>query len=60
VLPANQGFCPDDAAAERIDLRLVVQHQLVARQRAVQVAFDQQCLARSAVHVFLEKLEAVA
>ena len=57
VVPAHQRFGAGDLAARRVDLGLVVELELVARQRQAQVAQQLDLFARVAEHARLEERE---
>ena len=50
MAPAQQRLDPDDPAARELDLRLIVQKKLVAREGAAQMALDGKALLPSRVH----------
>ena len=56
VVPAHQGLVRHDLAALRLDDRLVVHAQLVAAERAPQVALERQAPRRRQVHLLGEEL----
>ena len=60
VLPAHERLDAGDAAGREVDLRLVVQDQLVALERAAQLGDQRQPLARVAVARRVVGLEAGA
>ena len=47
MLPANQGLRAENPVAAQIHLRLVVQHQFPALQRAAQPALQHQALVHA-------------
>ncbi len=49
--PAQQGLRADDPAVAQIDFRLVADHQLVALERATQLALEHQPLDGRGVHL---------
>ena len=58
--PADQRFGAVEVVGRGIDLRLVVQLELLLRQRVVQIALELDALARVRVHAGLEALHVVA
>ena len=58
--PAQQRFGADDAAVAQVDLRLVADHELVAFQRAAQLALQHQPLDRRGIHLRRVEGEGVA
>ena len=60
VLPAQQRLGAGDAATGAIELRLVVQAQLVALQGVVELVFKQQGVRRGRGHALAVDLNAVA
>ena len=59
-VPANQGLHGNDLAALGVELRLVVEHQLVARDGRSQPALQLHVVERALVHRLIEELVAVA
>ena len=57
MVPANQGFDPDDCLGRRIHLGLVMQGELAALQRAAQRIFDAHAFERFFLQGGREKLE---
>ena len=60
LLPAQQRLGADDAAAGEVDLRLVVQRELAALERAAQVGLGRQAAAHALVHLRAEELVVAA
>ncbi len=58
--PAQQRLGADDAAVAQVDLRLVVDHELVALDRAPQLALEHQPLDRRRVHLLRIEGEGIA
>ncbi len=57
VLPAHQGLDAVDAPRVQVDLRLVVEAELVALQRPAQVVLEAQTLGAAQPHRALEESE---
>ena len=60
VPPAQERFDAVDRAGAHLDDRLVVEAELVAFDRAVQLGFDAEACERAGVQELVEELEAVA
>ena len=58
--PAQQRFHPADAAGAEIEDRLVVERQLLVRERAPQPVLERDALQRLRVHERVEELVVVA
>src|SRR6478735_9408672 len=59
MLPANQCFRPGNRSSRKVELRLVVQSELIFIQRATQALFEIQPIDCPRVHLLPEELEAV-
>jgi len=51
MAPADQRLHPDDRAVDEVDLGLVVEAELVALERLVQIDFQRELLHCAGVHV---------
>src|SRR5437868_4907407 len=60
MLPAHERFHADDRAALRFDHRLIMQHELVALERAAQLRFEREPLDRMHVDLVGIELERVS
>ena len=60
VIPADQNLAAGHGPADEVDLRLVMQHELVLLHGAAQVVFDHHALDGAGIHVALEELVIVA
>ena len=60
MVPAQQRLHRVDLSCLSVDLRLIVQHELLLSRGPVQVALQAQALARPCVHLLGEELVAVS
>ena len=60
MMPAQQRFAAADLVAFQIDQRLVVQLELVVRERLAQVELERAARLHARVHLRLEKTDSAA